>query len=221
MLDYDDEIDKSKTKQVINFSIEGSRLLTDESIVKACIARKVAITTTPCNKSCVGERVKEPEKDDPVSKLNKLFGKSEVPCEILKKAEKGFKKDIFDNGTLSMKGKDLKLKKLRKLSMSNVRKALTAGCAVGAPSTLEGGAALQKENIDKKRHIITRKELRDKLKKISDDSYSRFTKKEELQNFLKSEFPERNDKEILMLAKIVSYIHEKKAEMKLKEMMKE
>ena len=63
MLKFDKALDKDDTRQVIGFSVEGSRLAHKGSTVEKCIARKIAISNFPCNKSCVAE-ILEPECDE-------------------------------------------------------------------------------------------------------------------------------------------------------------
>lgn len=54
MLQYDEK-NKDKKRQLINFSIEGSRLEKRGSEITKCIARKVTITLTPCNHTAYAE----------------------------------------------------------------------------------------------------------------------------------------------------------------------
>ena len=81
MARYDQKTDKRSTKNLINFSIEGSRLDKDGSNILKCIARKIAITVHPCNKVCEAE-IKNDNKN---SLLESIIGKSEnYNCEIMK-----------------------------------------------------------------------------------------------------------------------------------------
>ena len=60
MLRYDSQTKKNEeNKKLINFSIEGSRLDKQGSNILKCIARKISITVTPCNKVCEAEEMKE------------------------------------------------------------------------------------------------------------------------------------------------------------------
>lgn len=59
MLRYDKQQNDPKTKKLINFSIEGSRLDKRGSSITKCIARKVTLTLTPCNKMAFAELKEE------------------------------------------------------------------------------------------------------------------------------------------------------------------
>ena len=87
MLRYDGQIDKRKTKKIINFSIEGSRLGKEGSRITKCIARKMTITVLPCNKTCEAEELKKPKETMKTkqSVIEKILNKSEENvCELLK-----------------------------------------------------------------------------------------------------------------------------------------
>jgi len=81
MLKYDKVTNKSETKALINFSIEGSRLGKEGSTITKCIARKVTITITPCNKMAFAEQM-----EDKDSKKN--MGGISVAKDILDKFKK-------------------------------------------------------------------------------------------------------------------------------------
>lgn len=66
MLNFDKAMSKEEnskeTRQVAGFSVEGSRLEKEGSLIKKCIARKMSFTAYPCNKACVAE-ILEPESE--------------------------------------------------------------------------------------------------------------------------------------------------------------
>lgn len=228
MLRYDqlDAMNKD-AKRLINFSIEGSRVEKSGQIITKCIARKVSVTLTPCNKVCEAEELKI---DDGAKKesdsgsfafVQDIMSKSDEPsCQIMKgeipflykneevkmtpkqavkehkrlvtvlespshkddkeeakKQRKELKeyKEKLGKGEKKINPKDPVLnydkiapkapseakqkqfasrvtrlqgvkKRLSKYD-SNVRKALTASCGMGAPSTKVQGDALQKEDL--------------------------------------------------------------------------
>lgn len=94
MLRYDEmnkERDDKEVKKLINFSIEGQKLEKRGSLIKKCIARKVSITITPCNKMCEAEELKdtkELEKSDKFSIVQDLMqmkkGEKVSSCQLLK-----------------------------------------------------------------------------------------------------------------------------------------
>lgn len=84
MLQFDKAASESKSegsRQVAGFSIEGSRLDKEGSLIKKCIARKMSFTAYPCNKACVAE-ILEPGKDD----KNKMISLADLKA-AFKKAE--------------------------------------------------------------------------------------------------------------------------------------
>lgn len=88
MLKFDQKLDKTDTRQVMGFSIEGSRLGKDGSKITKCIARRIAISNFPCNKTCIAEML---EDDKPIEitakQLLAAFKKSEEINNDLSKAE--------------------------------------------------------------------------------------------------------------------------------------
>jgi hypothetical protein len=62
MLNFDKKIDTGETRGTGWFSIEGSRLGKEGSNITKCIARKIAFTNLPCNRSCVAELLEDPDK---------------------------------------------------------------------------------------------------------------------------------------------------------------
>ena len=92
---------------------------------------------------------------------------------------------------------------------SNLRKAITAGCGMGAPSSVVNN--LQKERNQKDMENVT--------KNMINDCFQRFSKKEELVTFLKEQLPGHAEEAILDLAKSVTYFDEKRKEEKLKKLI--
>lgn len=94
MLRYDEmnkDRDDKDVKKLINFSIEGQKLEKRGSLIKKCIARKVSITITPCNKMCEAEELKDTkdmEKSDKFTIVQDLMqmqkGEKTSSCQILK-----------------------------------------------------------------------------------------------------------------------------------------
>lgn len=277
MLRYDKNIDTNKTKALVNFSIEGSRLGKEGSEITKCIARKVTITITPCNKMALAEQMDEGKDNKTMgSKQNareilEKFKKSEaIEVEILSKSFNNFMTSLAKPKGVNLKPKEsgtrdfvnisathgehkegskiepkrqftrqnapdkLKVgdrinhqsnkpkrgfdlyndpntfksegKRKKSFYESSVRKAITAGCGMGSPSSLSGGVALQKEDLDKK---ISKKEA---YKILCDDSWSRFKYKDKIINIIEEKSPNLSKNEVLAIAKTYSYISEKKEE---------
>lgn len=277
MLKYDKNLNKDETKALVNFSIEGSRLAKDGSNITKCIARKVSITITPCNKMAHAEHMEKPseaKKADSIDISKEIlskFKKSEaVEIEVMSKAEKKYYTNLYNKQTSKMNpennpsskqnfkpltpmsGKtkegsmlpkpkrtftpenapdkikvgdridyskrpraktgaeiyndpdtfksEKKKKSKKKFYESNVRKAITASCGMGAPSSKVQGDALQKEKI---------------LKHLADETWKDYDKKDELVDFLTEKYPDMNKSEVMAVAKTYVYIDIKKKEMAL------
>ena len=125
MLRYDNQNDNKNTKKLINFSIEGSRLDKKGSNILKCIARKISITITPCNKVCGAEELKSDTKknnaansgfdqhqenfsfiQDIVSK-----GEHESSCQIMKTTNSGEMGFVNTNMKSEKTSKDEEMKK--------------------------------------------------------------------------------------------------------------
>lgn len=92
MVRYDQQAPINKdSKKLINFSIEGSRMEKQGAIITKCIARKISITLTPCNKVCEAEELKLDPKEEKHSDsgnfsfIQDIMSKSDEPsCQIMK-----------------------------------------------------------------------------------------------------------------------------------------
>jgi len=282
MLRYDKTLNKKETKNLINFSIEGSRLGKDGSNITNCIARKVTITIHPCNKMASAEQLDKPSKAtkkmggiDISKEILSKFKKSEsIAIEILKGEMKYLKqlapakgisprtssarnftgakatagehregKPIEPKRTFAQNAapKDRKVgdriahttkkprtghdiyndpktwesdkaekseKKSKKFYTSNVRKAITASCGMGAPSTQTQGASLQKEDLCKKKVY----------KNLSEESWKNYKYQTQLIEFISNKQPSLTKTEVLAIAKTYSYIEQTKQEKKLTEL---
>jgi hypothetical protein len=195
-------------KNVINFSIEGSKLNKEGQEIQRSLGRKVTITTAACNKVAVAEELKpgsEPnenldfaksesgveimqkdakilklptlgtsaQKPAPTAKPKKLPWWAESQADVDKFKEKTRQLDTEDRQkrmgfskpkltpavpatpTMSSGPASLKTNKLfdpqrsGKIDYKGVKKALTAGSGLSAPSAKTGGEALVSEGIEK------------------------------------------------------------------------
>lgn len=282
MLRYDKTIDVKKTNKLINFSIEGSRLGKKQgSMVPKCIARKVTITITPCNKAAEAELL---DKDsdiyskkmkDPMDILNGFKKTEEVEIEVLAKSAGNYYKQLWDKNsskynasnkpnskqnykpigaTSGEQREGSTIKPKREFSTSNapekmkvgdrvhhvgpkkprtghsiyndpdtwksesnVRKAIVAGCGLGAPSSKVDSSSLSKEDLSGETENLTKKSLK---KSMVDDCWSRFKHKEKLIDIISNKNKSLSKKEIENIAKEYSYLVEKKEEKKLKDLIK-
>jgi hypothetical protein len=102
-----------------------------------------------------------------------------------------------------------KMGKTSSFYTSNVRKAIVASCGGGAPEGKTGGAALQKECLDKSKV----------LKSLSNEAWGNYKYQEKLLDFISERYPEMNKNEVLAVCKTYVYTEQIKQELLLKGMV--
>ena len=182
---------KASEPLIVKFSIEGSTLEKEGNVLKRSMARRVAVTLKPANRTALagviesdeGSGVSDTSKKDEKVDLSvlanfKKLGKYEGRYNPL------FEFNYFDN-----------LKRAVELS-----KTITAGSTNSAPGELVGGAALQKEDL-KVKYLKSRIEaaLRD------------WNKSEDLRTFIKNRLPEASDEYVDKFVDLVGYYKLKKS----------
>lgn len=122
---------KNKLPLGFGFSIEGGVIDKDSSgNINKSIARKVAITAQPCNAA---------------AKAQVLENLSKSEQKVFEDLTKNESKDVFSCEIIEVKDSDLNSRvALLQEKVLGLKKALEAGMAAGAPSSLTQGAALQK-----------------------------------------------------------------------------
>ncbi len=136
------------------FSIEGSTLKKEGNRLVRTIARKVALTFKPANKSAISGLISDP--GSPAQKIKPVTDKqaeNNLLSNLLEETVKGERPGHQKLGAYEMVYSNLEVEEdpasLLKMTVLNVRammKTMTAGMTSGAPSTLTGGAALQRED---------------------------------------------------------------------------
>jgi GGDEF domain-containing protein len=123
---------------IVRYSIEGTTLKKDGNHIKESIAKRVALTLKPCNKTCVSGVLADPNKPEGFGKsapaeagFDRLGVGIEIECRPLMK-------DDSDPYAAALAAG---------LTAEMLSKAIEAGMLGGAPSTLTGGAALQREHL--------------------------------------------------------------------------
>jgi len=176
---------QNNEKVLCRYSIEGSTLKKDGNHLARSIARKVAVTVKPCNKSCHSGVVLDPNspfEGDKKSKTSSLIESILARSEGLVSGRLGASTTVAFNPMVNDKSTEENVVSL--LLMRSLSKALTAGGAGGAPSTLTGGAALAPEHLSRWKGVA--------LAAIRDYDKPSF-KKEEFKAFLKFRLPEADD----------------------------
>jgi hypothetical protein len=110
MVRFDSQESLNKdSKRLINFSIEGSRVEKTGQVITKCIARKVSITLTPCNKICEAEELKIDDKakkeadSGKFSFIQDIMSKSDEPSCQMMKGENPF---LYKNEDVVIPAKD-------------------------------------------------------------------------------------------------------------------
>lgn len=137
---------------LVRFSVEGTTLEKEGNIIKTSIGRKVALTIVPCNKTCFSGVLVDGAAPDGYEKYPQDVLKSELlqdPSSRCVGSNAGYECNpiVQDNAGIF----DKLVENLQLL------KAMTAGSYDAAPSTLTGGAALQREDLHQKykEHIVS------------------------------------------------------------------
>lgn len=154
----------NKEPITIRYSVEGSTIQKDGNRLVKTIIKRLAVTAKPCNRTAVSgvltDDAAPPGFDKSPDKKNKDLLEGIVDTE--KKEASGFRRlggslsvDVLDP-TIQKNGSTKKLYKAL-IKKHLLEKAISLGGGAGAPSTLTGGAALQREDIDKK--VVRKEEL--------------------------------------------------------------
>lgn len=120
---------------MVRYSIEGSTLSRNGNLLTETICRRVAMTTKPCNKSS----------------YNNLVAEAEKPEETVKKSERYVSTFEMEYSPLIVGFEDSIAESISELL--NLKKTLTLGSSNAAPGELTGGAALTKEDVDKRMFV--------------------------------------------------------------------
>lgn len=199
---------------LVRFSIEGATLERKGNRLVQCVARRVALTLKPCNRTAISGLIEDPKaplgfdkkpskQEKQVSDILSGLMDDRRDTEDAKKRENEHPSYRRLGGTVELAcvpmikdEADLK-QALLILQFAKVAKALDAGSYAGAPSTLTGGAALQREDLRGRAMAA----LRDYGKKKFD--------KGEFRAFAKTRLPEANDEFIDHFADIAEDYHVK------------
>jgi hypothetical protein len=178
---------------LIRYSIEGSTLEREGNVLKQTIARRVAATIKPANKSCISGVVKdgqEPTKEKaPEDPLAAILADDAKKFEAPDRMKLGGAVTIACNPEFTVTVESQVAQAAQRLQ--NVAKAIDAGSYNAAPGTLTGGAALQVEDIGRRAKVLAtckaalrdydphahgpfRKYLADQLPEASEEFLDRF-----------------------------------------------
>jgi len=134
----------------LGLSVEGATLERQGNFLKKTVIRKMALTMKPANKAATVDIVADtsaPQVSKSMSKATYDGGQEPLRKSVSMQHMATVIPNHFNDFGLSS-------------ALSNLRKALEAGSPAGAPSSLSGGSALQKESLGKK---MSRSSQLDKL----------------------------------------------------------
>jgi hypothetical protein len=189
---------------LVRFSIEGSTLSTskDKTELLTSVARRVALTVKPCNRSCESGLLADPNAPEGFEKSPE---KQDFVDEVLKRSEIEHPMYMRLGGSREIECAPMMPEGSLTKDEQPIAKTLTAGSYNAAPSTLTGGAALQRE------HIIGR-ETRARAKA----AFKRYRPENgDLRQYLKNELPEASDDFIDRFAGMVESHKVKKSDILL------
>jgi GGDEF domain-containing protein len=190
---------------VCRYSVEGATLKKEDNRLKESLVRRVAITIKPANRTAVSGLIEDPnapdgfEKKHVKQKVRDLLdfsdtNKSEFVDPLFQQL--GHASDIVCNPMVE----------------EGLAKTYTAGTASAAPGSLVGGAALQREDLDKSPHSIAQ-QAKDALDNYGERPFNR----KEFREFAKSLLPEASDDFLDHFADMAEDYHVKRSSLAKKE----
>jgi hypothetical protein len=202
---------------LVRFSIEGSTLDRKGNRLTTSVARRVAATLKPCNRTAISGLIEDPRAPDG---FDKSPTKQEKPVKDIlsgllddKRDEDDTKKREHEHPMYTKLGGEFEIecsplikdegdlyKAIKLVVKARMLKALAAGNYNSAPSTLTGGAALQREDL----HSIKNRALA----VLRDHGKKRFNKGE-FKAILKAKLPEADDSFIDHFADLAEDYHVK------------
>lgn len=187
---------------LVRFSIEGTTVEKDGNRIKSSLAKRVALTLKPCNRTCVSGVLEDPNAPDGFADVKKAeagmvdpefrkLGGAQVlqcnPCIAEEYSDPSYARIVAAAGVLRA-----------------MRKAMEAGNMDVAPSALTGGAALQRQDF-------VHKQKNQALAALRDFQGRKFTRAA-FKEFAKAKLPEVSDEFLEHFTDIAENYNLKKAE---------
>jgi hypothetical protein len=147
---------------LIRYSIEGSTLVMEDKTIKAAIARRVAATIKPANKTC-NSGILEDSYEKPEKKGKDALGGADGIGGFLEDSEevtKFEKPDAMKLGKSVLMACNPEVDAVdtfaeQATAFVDLAKTMEGGSYNAAPSTLTGGAALQREDLGQHQRLVT------------------------------------------------------------------
>jgi len=175
---------------MIGFSIEGSTVSKEGFHVKESIARRIALTLTPCNKGAIARVLKDENPPEGYKKIDRTdLAKNEV-LEDPHYRKIGGAVQLQYNPIVGSSRENTILnpetRLIKNITKLRLLKTLTAGTTDAAPGTLTGGAALQREELSG----VIKNNVLAAVRDFGDEPFERKKFKEHLKKYLaKAQLP--------------------------------
>jgi hypothetical protein len=184
---------------LMRYSIEGSTLEREGNVLKRCVARRVAATLKPCNRTCFSGVLSDdqgsPTEESSSSDLESLVRHEHPTRRILGSYELEVNPVVVDPVQLL---KD-SLESLREAAA--LSKAISAGGYAAAPTSLAGGSALQAESVSTEERTLRNRSLA---------ALRDWDRKGDFRKFLKSRLPDASQSFINHFVSLVDDFHLRK-----------
>lgn len=175
---------------LVRYSVEGSTLEQDGPVIKKCIARRVALTIKPANKSAISGVISDGDGDE--KKVTETTP-AEDPLAFLvgtRKHENPDERALGGSPTIACDPElSDTVSAVAELTerLAEVKKSLTAGGMNAAPGALTGGSALQREELHGLHDVGFRNKAKAALRDYDPDTHGEFKK------YIKHQLPEASD----------------------------
>jgi hypothetical protein len=187
---------KRKLPILMRYSIEGSTLKREGNVLKQAVAKRVAATIKPCNRSCVSGVLSDSDSPTPAKEKDVLASlvrtESTSPGQFRSHVEFDLDSILVNDPIDTVKDA---LAELREYT--GLEKALSAGGYDAAPTTLSQGSALQVEDMG----TDTKKKM---LKNNALAALRDWRGRGDLHKFLKHRLPDASDEFIQHFAGLVN-----------------
>lgn len=142
------DADHNNERNMMNFSVEGSKISKEGITVTRSIARKVTCTILPCNKMAVAEIVLADQKNPKKNAIDELFKTETVEIEVLNIDSKSKLWDLLKKEDPNKHASKLGIKPFKK-DMAGGASAGLASTALSGVTPTSAGNLMRNEKLDK------------------------------------------------------------------------
>ena len=139
------DADRQNERNMMNFSVEGSKISKEGITVTRSIARKITITILPCNKAAIAEMVAVATPNAKKSQIDELFKTEVVEIEVLNIDNKSKLWDLLKKEDPSKHAAKLGIKPFQKDMAGGQGAGLASSALSGVGPTSAGGLLASEE----------------------------------------------------------------------------